>query len=54
MILLTLNLRGVGGDLKLASLCRLLTRNLPDNLFFQETLVEEKKAQTLVNTLCPN
>jgi len=54
MILLTLNLKGVGGDLKLASLHRLLTRNLPDNLFFQETLVEEKKARTLVNTLCPN
>jgi hypothetical protein len=54
MILLTLNLRGVGGAPKLASLRRLLSRTLPDILFFQETLVEERKARAFVTTLRPN
>jgi exonuclease III len=45
MILLSLNIRGVGGPLKLPSLHRLLIVNKPDIIFFQETLVDEEKAR---------
>jgi exonuclease III len=44
MILLTLNVRGVGGSLKTASVRRILTKVNPDIIFLQETLVAEEKA----------
>jgi exonuclease III len=49
MILLSLNIRGVGGTLKYASLRRLLNRTNPDIIFLQETLVDEKKARLFMN-----
>jgi exonuclease III len=45
MILLSLNIRGVGGSLKFPSLRRLLSNTKPDIIFFQETLVPEEKAR---------
>jgi exonuclease III len=45
MILLSLNIRGVGGPLKAASLRRLLTKTSLDIIFLQETLVVEDKAR---------
>jgi hypothetical protein len=53
MILLSLNIRGVGGTLKSASLRRLLRRTRPDIIFLQETMVEEHKARALMLTLRP-
>jgi hypothetical protein len=44
-------LRGVGGSLKITSLCRLLLRTLPDIVFLQETLVDEKKARHFMVSL---
>jgi hypothetical protein len=40
MILLSLNIRGVGGPLKLASMRRLLEKTHPSIIFLQETLVD--------------
>jgi hypothetical protein len=54
MIFLSLNIRGVGGILKSASLRRLLRRNSPDIIFLQETLVEEKKARAFMNSFRPS
>jgi exonuclease III len=54
MILLSLNIRGVGGAPKLASLCRLLSCSQPDIILFQETLVNEAKSRALVTNLLPN
>jgi len=45
MILLTLNIRGIGGTLKAASIYRLLDCSRPDIVFLQETLSDEKKAR---------
>jgi exonuclease III len=53
MILLSLNIRGVGGTLKLASVHRLLDRTYLDIIFLQETLVHEHKARSFMNTLRP-
>jgi exonuclease III len=49
MILLSLNIKGVGGALKSASLRRLLNRTNPNIIFLQETLVDEKKARSFMN-----
>jgi hypothetical protein len=54
MILLTLNIRGVGGTPKCVSLRRLLSNLLLDIVFFQETLVEDHKSRAFVSTLRPN
>jgi exonuclease III len=54
MILLSLNIRGVGGTLKLPSLRRLLTNTKPDIIFFQETLVPEEKARKFLYSICPS
>jgi hypothetical protein len=53
MILLSLNVRGVGGPHKLPSLRRLLSITKPDIVFFQETLVDEVKARNFMFSLCP-
>jgi exonuclease III len=50
MILLSLNIRGVGGTLKSSSFCRLLDRVWPKIIFLQETLVHEQKARDFVNS----
>jgi exonuclease III len=47
MILLSLNIRGVGGTLKYASFRHLLDRVHPEIIFLQETLVHEQKARDL-------
>jgi hypothetical protein len=53
MIILTLNIRGVGGTLKNASLRRLLDRTNPDIIFLQQTLVYEKKVMFFMNSFRP-
>jgi exonuclease III len=50
MIFLSLNIRGVGGILKSASLRRLLRRTTPDIIFLQETMVEDTKARDFMNS----
>ena len=54
MILLTLNIRGVGCTLKLPTLCIILSNTKPDIIFFQETLVPEEKARKLMYTIFPS
>jgi hypothetical protein len=54
MILLTLNVRGVGGSLKTASVRRVLTKVNTDIIFLQETLVAEDKAQLFMHKLVPS
>jgi hypothetical protein len=53
MILLSLNIRGVGGPLKFPSMRRLLHNTKPCIIFLQETLVAEEKARIFMNSLCP-
>jgi exonuclease III len=54
MLLLSLNLRGVGGTLKAASVWRLLDNNRPDIVFLQETLVNAQKARDFMQHLRPS
>jgi len=49
MLLLSLNVRGVGGTLKVASVRRQLEHTHPDIIFLQETLVNEHKARDFVH-----
>jgi hypothetical protein len=53
MILLSLNVRGVGGPHKLSSLHNILNFTKVDIVFFQETLVDELKAYNFMYSLCP-
>jgi exonuclease III len=53
MILLTLNIRGVGGTLKLASMHRVFRKVNPDVILLQETLVDEEKARCFMVTFVP-
>jgi hypothetical protein len=54
MILLSLNIRGVGGPLKMASMHRLLSKTLPNVIFLQETLTNEEKARDFMFSLRPD
>jgi exonuclease III len=54
MILLSLNIRGVGGPVKVASFRRLLSHSTPDIIFLQETLVNNKKARSFLNLFHSN
>jgi hypothetical protein len=54
MLLLTLNIRGIGGTLKAASVRRLLDQTRPDIIFLQETLVHEQKARDFMHHLRPS
>jgi hypothetical protein len=54
MILLSINIRGVGGPLKLPSMRRLIDNTKPDLIFLQETLVDEEKARKFMFYLCPS
>jgi exonuclease III len=51
MILVTLNIRGVGGPLKKNSLCRLLKNTSPSIIFLQETLVSTDKERNFIHKL---
>jgi len=54
MLLLSLNLRGVGGTLKAASVWRLVDNNRPDIVFLQETLVIAQKDRDFMQHLRPS
>jgi len=54
MILISLNIKRVGGLLKLASLRRLLDKIRPTVLFLQETLVKAEDARSFLSILRPN
>jgi hypothetical protein len=54
MILLTLNIRGVGGTLKQASMRRVFRKVKPDVIMLQETLVDEEKARLFMVKFIPN
>jgi hypothetical protein len=54
MILLSLNIRGVGGPLQLASLKRLLEKTRPPVVLLQETLVDSRKSRNFMNFLRPD
>jgi exonuclease III len=54
MILLSLNIRGVRGPLKILSMCKIISKTKTDIIFLQETLVAKEKARKLMNILCPN
>jgi len=53
MILLSLNIIGVGGPLKLASMRRLLSETCPNIIFLQKTLVAMEKARNFMYILRP-
>lgn len=53
MILLSLNIRGVGGALKKASLRRLIDTIHPSIIFLQETLVDAPCSRSFINGLNP-
>jgi hypothetical protein len=54
MLLLSLNVRGIGGTLKVASVHRILDQTRPDIVFLQETLVHEQKARYFMHLLRPS
>ena len=54
MLLLSLNLIGVGGPQKTSSMCKLLNKTLSDIIFVQETLVDEMRARSFISTLRPD
>jgi hypothetical protein len=53
MLVLSLNLRGTGGVLKLASVRSVLDRTRPNIVFLQETLVNADKARCFFQLLRP-
>jgi exonuclease III len=53
MILLSFNIKGVGGPLKFSSMHRLISSSKPYIIFLQETLVVDEKARKFMNSLCP-
>jgi hypothetical protein len=48
MLVLSLNIRGIGGTLKAASFRRLLERSKPDIIFLQETLTDAQSSRDFV------
>jgi hypothetical protein len=54
MLVLTLNVRGIGGTLKVASVRRLLEHTCPDIILLQETLVNEQKARDFIHLFRPS
>ena len=54
MILLSLNIHGVGGTLKQASMHRVCRKDKPDVILLQETLIDEEKAHLLLLNFVPN
>jgi hypothetical protein len=53
MILLSINIRGVGGPLKQTSLKRIIDQTQPSLIFLQETLVEASVARDFMHLLRP-
>jgi exonuclease III len=49
MIVLSLNIRGIGGPLKAASFRRLLDTSKPDLIFLQETLASDQLSRDFVH-----
>jgi exonuclease III len=54
MIVLSLNIRGIGGTLKAASFRRLLERSKPDVIFLQETLSADHSSRDFVYRFRPS
>jgi len=54
MLLVSLNVRGIGGTLKVASIRRLLEHTRPDIIFLQETLVNEQKTRGFIHLFRPS
>jgi hypothetical protein len=54
MLLLSLNIRWIGGELKLASVCTVLDKNRPKIVLFQETMVLAEKARDFIFKIQPN
>jgi len=54
MIFLSLNIRGVEGPLKYASMRRVLSITLSDIMFLQETLVDAQKVRSFMYSLHPD
>jgi hypothetical protein len=54
MVLLSLNIRGLGGPLKASTFRRLLSHISPDIIFLQETLVDGQKTRFFLNMFCPD
>jgi hypothetical protein len=52
--MLSLNIRGVGGPLKLASMHRLLSKTSPHVIFLQETLTTEERERDFMFSLRPD
>ena len=53
-MVLSLNLRGIGGILKTASFRNLLENTLSDIIFLQETLSTEQKARVFLHSFHPS
>jgi hypothetical protein len=53
MIVLSLNIRGIGGPLKVASFRRLLENTKPDLIFLQETLVSDLLSRDFLHRFRP-
>ena len=53
MLLLSLNIRGMGGILKLASVRGVLDKVQPNIIFLQETLVHVEKSRAFFHILRP-
>jgi len=49
MLVISLNVRGIGGTLKVSSVHRLLNRTRPDVILLQETMVEEQKERDFMH-----
>jgi exonuclease III len=54
MLFLSLNVRGIGGTLKVASFRRLLDHTRPEIIFLQETLVPAQKARDFLLNFRPS
>jgi hypothetical protein len=54
MLVLSLNLRGIGGNLKTAAFRKLLERTSPDVIFLQETLSSDQQARAFLHSFRPS
>jgi exonuclease III len=54
MLVLSLNIRGIGGTLKAASFRRLLEKSKPDIIFLQETLTDAQRSRDFVFRFRPD
>jgi len=54
MLLLSLNIKGIRGTLKLSSVRRVLDKTRPELVLFQETMVLAEKASDFMFKIRPN